>query len=227
MKNTVMYATAVIVALLLSGLALASQITPRLFVEQNLTQFVDVLKDPKYKNGQNQDEQLEKIWRILRATFDFHAVSQLALGRNWRDFTDEEQNKFSGVFADLLGETYLTQIREGYQNEKFEVTGHEEVTKNKAMVNSHILRAAGAVKIDYSLYLSKQGWRVYDVRVEGVSLVRNYRAQFHKILLNSTPADLIERVREQYIKVREKNKAEAAEQKTTKAQAPVNSKTER
>jgi phospholipid transport system substrate-binding protein len=207
MKNAMKISVALVLILLLASVGMASNQEPQTFLKNKLDQFISVLQDPAYKDGKAQDEQMDKIWAILRDTFDFHAVSQRALGRYWRKFKDNERDDFSTIFADLLGETYLTQIRQGYQNEEMKFLEQQIIKEKRALVKTNIMRKSGPVKVDYMLYLGKKGWRVYDVKVEGVSLVKNYRAQFSKILLNKTPAYLTSRVKEQVTKIKEKNKA--------------------
>lgn len=164
----------------------------RQVVQKNLDEFIAVLKDPRYKGGQNQKEQTDKVWDLINRTFDFKGVSKRAVGRNWLRFSPQQQEHFSQLFAKLLGDTYLNKIRENYTNEKVEVTGAEKLSASRTLVRSVIIRQGNQrVPVDYAMWNKTGPWRIYDVKVEGVSLVKNYRAQFNQILLNHDPAYLI------------------------------------
>ncbi len=165
-------------------------------LKANLDKFIAILKDPAYKNGAKQKEQDDKIWEIINQVFDFEGVARRALGRNWRRFSPQERKEFSDLFAKLLANTYIKKIKKGYRDEKVVFTTEEKLRKNKVLVRSKIVRRGGDILVDYNMWNRGQGWRVYDVKVEGVSLVKNYRAQFNDILLNHKPAYLIQRVKE-------------------------------
>ncbi len=130
-----------------------------------------------------------------------------AVGRDWKRFTPPEQAEFSKAFAELLGESYLKKIQDGYRDEKVELTNTQMLDERKAMIKSRIVRQAGDVAVDYSLWDRGAGWRIYDVNVEGVSLVKNYRDQFGSILMKETPAQLIERVKQ---KVKDQREGKAS-----------------
>ncbi len=203
MRTVRQIALGVLLVALLSGMAWAGTQEPKAFMQDTLTTFINILKDPKYANGKNRAQQDERVWNLMHKAFDFIAVSQRALGRNWRSFSPDQRKKFSGVFSELLGVTYLNKIREGYTNQEFKITEQEMLRKDtRALVKSLIKREKGDTSVDYMLYLSKTGWRIYDVNIEGVSLVKNYRAQFSKILLKDPPEVLIERVKEKVAKLK-------------------------
>jgi phospholipid transport system substrate-binding protein len=216
MKTAGLISIVLSILFLLSGLVQAAAPEPKAFVETQLNDFVKILKDPQYKEGNKRHEQDDKVWDIMRKTFDFDAVAQRALGRNWRNFNADQKVQFSKAFSELLGVTYLSKIREGYTNEDFEVSEQDILRDGKAaLVKSQIVRNSGNIKVDYMLYLSKEGWRVYDVLVEGVSLVKNYRAQFDKLLLKDSPKDLIERVREKVTQLKTEQDAKKKDKTTS------------
>ena len=99
------------------------------------------------------------------------------------------------AFTDLLANNYIRRIQSGFRNEKVVFTGEEVVTNTKAVVRTKIVREGGEIPVDYSLKAEGAGWRIYDINIEGVSLVQNYRSQFSQILLKESPDQLIERVR--------------------------------
>jgi phospholipid transport system substrate-binding protein len=154
-----------------------------------------LLRDPAYKDAARKQEQREKIWQIVREAFDFTEVAKRALAKNWLDFTPAERKAFTELFAELLGNTYLDKIQGGFNNETVEYSGKEIIDDTKTMVKTKILREQIQIPVDYMMMSKEGSWKVYDVNVEGISLVKNYRTQFAQILEKQKPAQLIERVR--------------------------------
>ncbi len=190
---------------LLPAAAAAAGPAPQDFLQKNLDEFVALLKDPGYQA--KEAERTRAIWEIINRVFDFEGISMRAVGRDWKRFTPPEQAEFSKAFAELLGESYLKKIQDGYRDEKVELTNTQMLDERKAMIKSRIVRQAGDVAVDYSLWDRGAGWRIYDVNVEGVSLVKNYRDQFGSILMKETPAQLIERVKQ---KVKDQREGKAS-----------------
>jgi phospholipid transport system substrate-binding protein len=171
-------------------------------LKEPIDRFIVVLKDPQYKDASKKEVQREKIWAIINEVFDFEAVSRLAVGQNWKRFSDEEKKTFIKYFSDLLGTNYIRKIQEGYTNEKVSFLSQEKIADNRAMVKTKIVRQRSDIPVDYAMFLNAGKWRVYDVKVEGVSLVQNYREQFGQILINKPPAYLIDRVKTKAEEVR-------------------------
>jgi len=159
---------------------------------------INLLKDPQYQDEAKKKEQTDKIWKILREIFDFDRISKLCLAAYWKDFNEKQLKEFTDLFTDLLGDTYLKKIQAEYKNEKVIYLSQEigsDSNSDKAQVKTKIVRENIEIPVDYSMWLNKGDWRVYDVKVEGVSLVKNYRNQFQKILLNKSPDHLIEKLK--------------------------------
>ena len=170
---------------------------PKEVLKAQIDSFIDILKDSQYKKPSMKDAQKDKIWKIIHQIFDFEGVSIMAVGKNWKTFSQPEQKEFQKQFADLLGTNYLNKIQQDYTDEKVQFLEQDMVTKTKAVVKTMIIRTSAAnIPVDYSMWLRNNKWQVYDVKVEGVSLVTNYRSQFNKILQNNPPSYLIERVKE-------------------------------
>ncbi len=155
---------------------------------------IRLLSDPKYKNPSLKKVQRDKIWEIVRKTFDFTELSGRALAANWKTLNPQQRKKFSEVFSEVLGNTYLDKIQGGYRDEKVAYIGQEMVSDTKAVVKTKIIREKGEIPVDYSMRLKDDNWKVYDVHVEGVSLVLNYRSQFNEILSKDSPDELIRRL---------------------------------
>jgi phospholipid transport system substrate-binding protein len=153
-----------------------------------------ILKDSRYQSDEHKAEQLDRLHRVIRELFDFTEIAKRTLARNWRSFTPQQRKAFSEVFAELLENTYTGKIRGEFQDEKIVFLEQEMLSERKSLVRSHIVRETTEVPVDYRMILKKDGWRVYDVIVEGISLVQNYRTQFDDILVKESPAQLIERL---------------------------------
>ena len=121
-------------------------------------------------------------------------MAQRSLGAHWQRRTPEEQAEFIKVFSDLLEQTYVDKI-ESYNNEKF-IYMNERIDGRYAEVGSKIQTSKGEeFSINYKLHRVGADWRVYDLVVENVSLVNNYRSQFNRILTSSTYDELISKIK--------------------------------
>jgi phospholipid transport system substrate-binding protein len=154
-----------------------------------------ILQSSKPQTVDEKQAQRDKIFVITRQIFDFVEMGKRSLARNWKNFTPEQRKNFSDVFADHLNNTYMDKIQSEYQDETVEFLSEEKVSDDKALVKSIIKRRTVNVPVDYSVLLSNNVWRVYDVNIEGVSLIKNYRTQFDEILSKETPDQLIDRLR--------------------------------
>jgi len=118
-------------------------------------------------------------------------MARLTLARNWQAFTPSQQEEFSGLFGQFLGNTYLDKIQSGFSDEQVEYTGEELLSVTKAVVMTNLIRKGVKTPIHYSLQKKGDSWRIYDVKIEGVSLLKNYRTQFSNILIREKPEGLI------------------------------------
>lgn len=158
-----------------------------------------VLRDPQYHTDDpaKKADQRRKFWSIVEPVFDFEEVSKRTLARNWAKFNDAQQERFVAVFSDLLGNIYVDRIQGGYSDETIEFDEqfiHD--TRPLAVVKTFIVSERNRIPVDYSLIKKDDSWRIYDVKVEGISLVKNYRSQFKEILSRESPDQLIERLKE-------------------------------
>jgi phospholipid transport system substrate-binding protein len=154
-----------------------------------------VLRDPKFKPTAKTKERRDQLKQILFARFDFTEMARRALGANWRRRTPQEQEEFVRLFTDLLERAYASTI-ESYSDEKIVYVG-EKVDGNYAEVNSKILTSKGQeYSIDYKTQVVSGEWKVYDVVVENISMVNNFRSQFNRVINNSSYEELIHRLKE-------------------------------
>lgn len=156
---------------------------------------ISLLRDPKYKVPSLKKVQRDKIWDIVSKSFDFTELGGRTLAANWKKFSPEQRKEFTGVFADILGDAYLDKVQGAYRDEKVVFISQEIISDSKAVVKTKIVRERSEIPVDYSMKLKDKNWKIYDVQVEGISLVQNYRSQFNEILAKETPDDLIKRLR--------------------------------
>jgi len=125
-------------------------------------------------------EKKEDIVILIKERFDFRELSKRALGKHWKKISFEEQNNFIILFQDVLQNTYIERLK-SYSNEK--IVFHKQITKGeKAMVYCAFLRQDQEIPMKYRAKKVNESWRVYDISIEGVSLVSNYRKQFDQII---------------------------------------------
>ena len=154
-----------------------------------------VLRDPRLKPAAKIKEKRELLKQILFARFDFTEMAKRALGVNWRRRTPKEQEEFVRLFTELLERAYADTI-ESYTDEKIVYVG-ERLDDTYADVNSKVLTNKGEeFSINYKARLVNGEWRVYDVIVENVSMVNNFRSQFSRVIANSSYEELVRRLRE-------------------------------
>jgi len=178
-----------------------------------LDKIIDVLNDPSLKAPDKKNERKNILLKLVKERFDEEAFARRALGARWKKRTNEERKEFVEIFSDLLERTYLDKIdaylaKAGifsgknirYLNET--VKGRYVIVKTEVIINKDT-----QIPVLY-LFKNKQGnWLAVDIAIEGVSLVKNYRAQFKEILANSPFAQLITKLKsKQQKKIAEKKK---------------------
>ncbi len=163
-------------------------------LKASIDQILAVLKNPDYKGEAVTEKRRQALRAIIYERFSFEKMSQLSLGKYWKTISDQQKTEFVDLFGQLLEQNYVAKI-EAYTNEEILYT-KELVKKKKAKINTKIITDDVEIPIDYSMYQTKQGpWMVYDMVIEGVSLVANYRSQFNQILQNDTYEKLVEELK--------------------------------
>ena len=171
---------------------------PVVFVKEAVDEIIAILQDEKLAVPARRAERKQRVVAIVENKFDFRDMSMRALAKHWRERTPEEQDRFVFLFKTLLENTYIAKI-ETYSGEKvvFKKTARQG---NKAVVYSELIRKKVETPVNYKLKSNDYHWLVYDVEVEGVSLVNNYRTQFASILNKENFAGLIARLEEKVSK---------------------------
>ena len=150
--------------------------TPTETVKGAVDKVLEILRS----DGLNREQRWTEIGKVINARFDFRSMSQSILATNWRSATPEEKRRFVEFFSQYLEDTYRTKI-EAYTNQSIEYVS-EQVRKDRAIVDTQILTDSTRIPVTYRLRNNDGEWYAYDVVIEGVSLVNNYRNTFSAII---------------------------------------------
>lgn len=163
-------------------------------VRGSVDRVLKILSDAELKKAAKTGERREMIRNAAKEIFDFTEISQRSLARHWSERTPAERQEFVQLFGDLLEHSYITKI-ETYSDEKIQYTG-EIPDGDQAVVKTRIVTKHGIeIPVDYRMFLKGDRWRAYDVNIEGVSLVSNYRTQFNSVIRRSGYPDLVAKLR--------------------------------
>ena len=167
---------------------------PMATVEENVKKVLDVLRDPKLKGPSAKETKKEKLRVIYKGMFDEVEFSRRTLARNWTKLNPAQQKEFIVLFEQVLEKAYIDKILD-YSNEKVDFYKENIISGNQAEIQTKVVTSSKEIPIFYRVILKDGKWKVYDVVVENVSLVQNYRTQFNDILANKTPEQLLEILR--------------------------------
>ena len=164
-------------------------------VQGHVNNVLDVLRDPALQGEANKEAKEKKIESIADQMFDYIALSRLTLGRSWKEFNKEQQKEFVSLYRSILEKAYMDKIL-AYTDEKVLFDKEMMLSEDKAEVQTKIITKSTEIPINYRVYLKDGQWRVYDVIIEGISLIQNYRTQFREILANNPPEEVLKILRE-------------------------------
>jgi phospholipid transport system substrate-binding protein len=163
-------------------------------VKANANSVLEVLRDPKLKGEAGRKVKEQKIQVAAEKLFDFVELSKRTLGLSWNNFTPEQRKEFVQLFEGILKDAYVDKIL-AYSNEQINFTKEVPLSETTVEVDSVVVTKGAQVPINYRVIKKDNEWRVYDVVIEGVSLINNYRTQFREILGNNPPEKLLETLR--------------------------------
>lgn len=160
-------------------------------LKATIDQILEILKDPSLQGEAQVEKRRQSLRQAINDRFSFKKMSQLSLARHWKQRSDDEKKTFVKLFGQLLEQTYISKI-EAYSDEKV-IYVKEYVKKKKAQIYTKVITDTIEIPIDYRMYKTKDdSWLVYDLVIEGVSLVGNYRSQFDQILQKDSYEKLVE-----------------------------------
>jgi phospholipid transport system substrate-binding protein len=164
-------------------------------VKGTIDKVLEILRDPALKAPDKAAVRRKKLKEAIYPRFDFSEMAKRSLGPHWRNRTPREREEFVGLFADLLEQSYYKKL-ESYTDEEILYT-KEQVEDKFGLVVTKIVSQKENIEIpiEYKLLRQDGQWLVYDVVIESVSMVSNYRSQFNRIIETSSYAELVKRMR--------------------------------
>ena len=169
--------------------------TPIETVETGVNNVIATLADPAFK-AQPKDQQIVTIGAEIDKVFDFEELSKRTLGKEWKKMSAEQRTEFVKLFRELLQGVYADRLL-AYSDQKVLFDKEIMLKKGRAEVQSYLQTSDGKkIPLFYRLTDNSGSWKVYDVIIEGVSMVKNYRTQFRQIIAKDSPEKLLEVLRE-------------------------------
>ncbi|NJL16980.1 MAG: ABC transporter substrate-binding protein [Nitrospira sp.] len=169
-------------------------------MKTTIDEVLRIVRDQDLKQKTKADERRHQLETIVSARFDYEEMSRRALGAPWNQLTDQQKQEFVDLFRTLLTNSYADKI-ETYSGEGVQYL-NERTEKEYAEVRTKVLSGKTEIPLDYRLIHKAEDWRVYDVVVDNISLVNNYRGQFTKILRASSYSDLVDQLRKKSEKLK-------------------------
>ncbi|MCH5276267.1 MAG: ABC transporter substrate-binding protein [Desulfovibrionaceae bacterium] len=186
--------SALCLCLLATAPARADPGTARAAAEQGAQNILGLLNDPAFKNPDTRAAQRQKIENAILDLFDFEEFSTRTVGPQWRQFTPEQKKDFQTAFTELLRNTYIDTL-DAYDGQQIQFTG--ELSSNngtRVEIQMDFLGRDKTYPAAFRMLVKNDRWVVYDIIIEGISMIKNYRDQFRDILGKGSPDDLIRRV---------------------------------
>ena len=195
MNNKVYYCFKIIGLLSLLGIAgitsLWSSSEPRLQLESTINTVDGLLKDESLSSNDLET----KVFTEVEELFSFYHIARRSVGRQWQRFSQQEQTEFVDALSQLLFKTYYRYLVELKEGPGMQVINETILGKRQFEVRTKITIPSGIVPVSYRFIRVNGGWRIYDVIIEGVSMVSNYRSQFLAVLNADSPEELIALIR--------------------------------
>jgi phospholipid transport system substrate-binding protein len=168
-------------------------------VSANVGSVLEILRDPSLKGEKGIKVKKERIHAASLKLFDFVELSKRTLGLNWNKLTPDQRKEFVDLYRSLLEDAYIDKVT-AYTDEQVKFTKEVSLSENTAEVQSFVITKSAEVPIYYRAIKKGNDWQVYDVVIEGVSLINNYRTQFREILGNNAPETLLDSLRKKAAK---------------------------
>lgn len=191
----------VFVVILGNSFVSAGALGPMGVVKSGTDRALDILKEQQTPQGQKLRQRRGEILQIVDQYFNFQEMARRALGRPWKDQPPEKQKEFVRLFKDLLFNTYVDRVESYTGGDERVLYDEERIEGDYARVRTRVSNyKTSDVQVEYRLRQENGEWKVYDVIVEGISFIDNYRSQFSSILAGESFDSLLDRLRQ---KVRE------------------------
>ena len=186
----------IILLILLFTKAIAfATVSPKEQIKKTVDNVISILKDQKYKGEKKSQQRRTALRSEIGKVFDFEEMAKRSLGIYWRERTSQEKKEFTELYKDLLERSYSGKIESYTDEEIIYIDERIENGKYAEVKTKIVTKDKKEIPIDYKLYFNGKEWKVYDLVIEGVSLVSNYRSQFNKIIRNHSYQELVKRMK--------------------------------
>ena len=183
----------IVIGLILNQVGRVTAGPPTEAVKGSINEVIKILSDESLKKPENAEERRHILEKTIANRFNYDEMGKRSLGAQWQSLNEQQRREFVDAFKTFLSNSYADRIT-GYSGEQVHYLS-ERIEQGYAEVRTKIVSNKSEIPLDYRL-LNKDGdWRVYDVVVDGVSLVNNYRGQFSKILKTSSYEELVEKLK--------------------------------
>ena len=190
------FSTLAAVGLLAMSASAWAENSPLELIRSAINQVTTVLANPASQGEEQQQERIKQVWTIVEPYFDLQDMAQRTLGVHWRERTEEERREFVQLFTALIEKTYSSTLTRYTSDVQFAFDG-QRIDGDFAEVATRLINPSlnKTIPIQYHLHRVGGEWRIYDVVIENVSLVRNYRNQFDRILSQSSYNELVQSIK--------------------------------
>jgi phospholipid transport system substrate-binding protein len=196
-KDLAAFATALIVLFALPWVQGAWAGPPTDQLRDGVARVVKVLKDPALRGDSKANERSAAVNTAVDEIFDFGETAKRSLGQHWAQRTPAEREEFVRLFTELLQRTYISKVDQYNSEMTFQ---DDAVDGNQAVVRTTlVLGKGGEMALDYRMHRPRDRWQVYDISIDGISLVANYRSQFNKIVRTDSYEALVARLRSRQV----------------------------
>lgn len=200
----IQHGLAIMLMLFMSLPAWANNEGPKAVIENTVRQIIQALEAREDKNELSEKDR-DTIRQIVKGRFDYTAMAKRSLGKPWKKLNDKEQAHFTEVFRELLERSYGNRLSE--YKDQVVVFDDAELKKDKARVKSKVIDGTRETPVEYRLHQTNIGWQVYDIRIEGTSMIRTFNQDFKSILEKGGYDTLVKTLEEKVARLKAKNKA--------------------
>lgn len=192
-KSTLLLSLVILIVLIFnSGAFATASMNPMEQLQQSVDEILKILQSEELKRPERKDERKQLILNVVADMFNFREMARSSLGQSWNTLTAEEKNTFVGLFTSLVEQRYIGKI-DSYDNQKV-VYKKERVKGDRAIIYTDIIDKDLEIPIDYRLKEDQGKWLIYDLKIENVSLMANYRRDFDSIIRKEKFSGLVEKI---------------------------------
>ncbi len=194
MKTKTILFSIVVILVVASAQSWCQETTPTETVQQMLNEAIAIQTDPALKGQEFKDKRKSEIKKLILKNFYFDDMAKQALTSHWDGLSGARRSEFKTIFQDLFLDSYSRLVLDFLKREKIQYLG-EDAQKGEATVRTTINRTGESIPVDYSLIQVDQKWLVRDVRIDGVSIVENYRKSFSRLIKQESFDGLLKKMR--------------------------------